>query len=213
MKKTLMDTYDVKPEIYKIKRRTARARALSWVGTGFFVLDLVVLYLLVPIILSHEVDFRNLLYFENPLDVEVFRKCIFAALFFFIAVILWTASFNAQQGTIAFYNEEKITCRCERAFIDILPGQVTSVQQDGDVVRIMYMNRTLTIQSENASQIKERVQDFISAYKYSGNNTVNNSIDPLISAAKIREYKELVDEGIITKEQFDAIVSKITKST
>ena len=59
-----MDTYDVRPEIYKIKRRTARARALSWVGTGFFVLDLVVLYLLVPIILSHEVDFRDILYFK-----------------------------------------------------------------------------------------------------------------------------------------------------
>lgn len=208
-----MDTYDVKPEIYKIKRRTARARALSWVGTGFFVLDLIVLYFLAPIILSQEVDFRNLLYFENHLYVEVFRSCIFAALFFFIAVILWAASYNAQQGTIAFYNEEKITCRCERAFVDLLPGQVSSVQQDGNVVRIMYLNRTLTIQSENASQIRERVQNFISAYNYSGNNIVKNSIDPLVSAAKIREYKELVDEGIITQEQFDAIVSKITKST
>lgn len=207
-----MDTYDVRPEIYKIKRRTARARALSWVGTGFFVLDLVVLYLLVPIILSHEVDFRDILYFKNPLDVIVFRRCIFAALFFLIAVILWAASYNAQQGIIAFYNEEKITCRCERAFVDILPGQVSSVQLEGDVVRIMYLNRTLTIQSEYASQIKDRVQNFISAYKYSGNNIVNNSIDPLVSAAKIREYKELVNDGIITQEQFDAIVSKITKN-
>lgn len=207
-----MDTYDVKPEVFKISRHTARSRALSWVGTGFFVLDLISLYLLVSILVGHGADFRNLLYFKNPVDITVFIRCIFSALFFFIAVILWVASYNAQQGTIAFYNEEKITCRCERTFVDILPGQVSSVLQDGYYVEITYSGKTLTIMSEKAPEITERVQNFINAYKYSGNNTVKNSIDPLISAAKIREYKELVDEGIITQEQFDAIVAKITKS-
>ena len=96
--------------------------------------------------------------------------------------------------------------------MDILPGQVSSVLQDGYYVEITYSGKTLTIMSEKAPEITERVQNFINAYKYSGNNTVKNSIDPLISAAKIREYKELVDEGIITQEQFDAIVAKITKS-
>lgn len=75
-----------------------------------------------------------------------------------------------------------------------MPGQITSVLREGNIVRILYLGKTLTIKSEKASQIKDRVQDFISAYKYSG-NTKPNLTNASVNDDKIaEEQKQLINE-------------------
>ena len=66
----------------------------------------------------------------------------------------------------------------------------------------------MTIKSEKAPKITEKVQDFISAYEYSGKPNVSVSSTSNISADKIREYKQLVDDGIITQEQLNEACKK-----
>ncbi len=206
-----MDVVKTGPEVFEITRRTPRARALSWVGTGLFVTDLLFSYPFVSYFTGLRVKFLDVFKFKTITDVVIYRWSVFAILFLLLAIILWTASHKAQQGTISFC-DDRIICKCERSTIEFLPGQISSVNRNDNVVKINFVGRTLTIKSEKAPRITEKVQDFISAYEYSGRPNVSVSSTSNISADKIREYKQLVDDGIITQEQFDAIIKKITKS-
>lgn len=217
-----MNSWDIvnkEPEVFEITRRTARAGGLSWCGTFFFITGLLCSsYLFCDLNYGRELKIDASKYFaflkklnivrtKTLTDVEAFRWAVFIVLFFLIAIILWVASKKAQRGTISFY-KDKISCICERTFVDLMPGQISSVQREGDVVQIFYLASTLTIKSEKASQITARVQDFISEYKYSSNKPVGEKAPATVSADKIREYKQLVDDGIITQEQFDEIIKK-----
>ena len=220
-----MNSWDIvnkEPEVFEITRHTARAGGLSWCGTFFFVAGLLCSsYLFCDLNSGRGLKLDVGKYFAflkklnivrtRPLtDIEAFRLTVFIVLFFIIAIILWVASKNAQRGTISFY-KDKISCRCERTFVDLMPGQISSVQRDGDVVKIFYLASTLTIKSDKASRITARVQNFISEFKYSSNKSVGEKAPVTVSADKIREYKQLVNDGIISQEQFDEIIKKLTK--
>ena len=205
-----MDNNNEQPDIFFIRRRTPRARGLSWGGTIFFGAGL----------LTSGYYWLMTQRYTNMSEVTMFRFGIFIALFFICAILMWVASSKAQNGTISI-SDELISCKCERTFLDIMPGQVSSVTRYDDVVKIVFCGKTLTIRSEKAPQIEDRVKDFISAYKYSG-NSVNavpvpvavpkaESKNEQLSADKIREYKQLVDDGIISQEQFDQIIEKLTQ--
>ena len=198
-----MNFEDEPQEYYCIRRRTPRSRGLSWGGTIFFVIDLICIYNFMLIYLPT---------ISLPDEVMI-SSGIIIGLFFILAIIMWVASSNAQNGTISFY-ENKISCICERSFIDLAPDQISSVQRDGYVVSIYFSGRKLVFKSDDADKIVDRVQDFISAYKYSGKQKISNPVSSgsaSISADRIREYKELVNDGIITQEQFDQIINKLTK--
>lgn len=205
-----MDNSNEQPDIFFIRRKTPRARGLSWGGTIFFGAGL----------LTSGYFWLMTQRYPNMSGTTTFRFGIFIALFFLCAIIMWVASSKAQNGTISI-SDERISCKCERTFLDIMPGQVSSVTRYDDLVKIVFCGKTLTIRSEKAAQIEDRVKDFISAYKYFG-NLVNVNSTPIvvqkaepkedsISADKIREYKQLVDDGIITQEQFDQIIEKLTQ--
>jgi hypothetical protein len=171
------------PEIFEIRRRTPRSRGLSWAGTIMFAHALIGAYII--FVFSNagaDISFRG-----------AWGLLVFTALFFILALILWGASSSAQNGTLLIY-DDKISCRCERTFIDILPGQITSVLREGDIVRILYLGKTLTIKSEKASQIKDRVQDFISAYKNSGNVKPNDNNASVNEDKNEEDQKQLVNE-------------------
>jgi len=158
--------------------------------------------------------------YSNVSKTITLRFGIFIALFFICAVLMWVASSKTQNGTISI-SDERISCKCERTFLDIMPGQVSSVTRYKNIVKIEFGGQTLTIRSEKASQIEDRVKDFISAYRYSGKlvNAVpvpktvpkTGSKNEQLSTDKIREYKQLVDDGIISQEQFDQIIEKLTQ--
>lgn len=205
-----MDNSNAQPDIFIIRRKTPRSRGFSWGGTVSFGACLAV---------SAQLCYYSLT-FRDISGANAFRFGILIALFFVIAIILWVVSSKSQNGTLSI-SDELISCKCERNFLDIMPGQVTSVTRYDDIVKIAFSGKTLTVKSEKASQIEDRVKDFISAYRYSGNlvTTVptpvavrkTESQNELISADKIREYKKLVDDGIISQEQFDQIIEKITQ--
>lgn len=205
-----MDNSNAQPDIFIIRRKTPRSRGFSWGGTACFGACLATAGYFCFYYLT----------FQDISEATAFRFGVFIALFFVVAIILWVSSSKSQNGTLSI-SDELISCKCERNFLDIMPGQVTSVTRYDDIVKIAFSGKTLTIRSEKASQIEDRVKDFISAYRYSGNlvTTVptpvavrkTESQNELISADKIREYKKLVDDGIISQEQFDQIIEKITQ--
>lgn len=217
-----MDVVKKGPETFEITRRTARARGFSWCGTVFFALGLLCSgYLFFDLNSNRglKLDFSWFLKLLKKMKIErkpltnlqAVQVSIFIVLFFLIAIIFWVASKKAQKGTISFC-DGKISCRCERTFVDLMPGQISSVERYGDVVKIYYLSSVLAIRSEKAAQIEDRVKDFINEYKFSNNITTSEKNNIPVSADRIREYKQLVDEGIITKEQFDEIIKKMTKA-
>ena len=191
-------TFD-KTEIFEITRRTPRARAFSWIGTALFGFCLCCSAQVVFLFIS-ETSHKNLM----------IRFVIAAVVAFVFAICFWITSHQAQKGTITISND-KISCKCERALVEMMPEEVTSVQREGDEIIIYFSRRKLVIKSDKASQIENRVKDFISAYKYSDRSTAKTESQGIVSADKIREYKQLVDDGIISQEQFDQIINKITK--
>lgn len=214
-------TFD-KTEIFEITRRTARAACLSWCGTACFVAGILFSsYLFFDLNTGRGLKLDSSRYFDflkrmnvirvRPLtNIEVFRWSILISLLFVLTVILWVASKRAQRGTISISNE-KISCICERTFVYLMPGQISSVQRNGDRIKIFYLASTLTIKSQKAPQIEDRIKDFINAYKYSDKHVSVDQTANSVDTGKIREYKQLVDDGIISQEQFDQIINKITK--
>ncbi len=217
-----MDLDNKEPDVFEITRYTARAAGLSWCGTFFFVTGLLASsYLFFDLNSDRGLKIDASKYFEllrklnivrnRPLtDVEVFRWSVFIVLFFILAIILWVASKNAQRGTIMFF-DDRISCKCERTFVDLMPGQISSVRREANVVKITYLASTLTIKSDKAALIADRVQNYVNEHKFSVNKTDIENDSITVSPEKIREYKQLVEEGIITQDQFDEIIKKLTK--
>ena len=92
-----------------------------------------------------------------------------------------------------------------------MPGQISSVHREANVVKITYLASTLTIKSDKAALIADRVQNFVNEHKFFVNKMDIENDSITVSPEKIREYKQLVEEGIITQDQFDEIIKKLTK--
>lgn len=81
------------------------------------------------------------------------------------------------------------------------------------MIKIVFSGKTLTLVSDRATEITKNVNAFISAY--SNNEFMQTAPEPAantqsLSPEDIRKYKQLVDEGIITQEQFDEIIKRNT---
>ena len=180
-------TFD-KTEIFEITRRTARAACLSWCGTACFVAGILFSsYLFFDLNTGRGLKLDSSRYFDflkrmnvirvRPLtNIEVFRWSILISLLFVLTVILWVASKRAQRGTISISNE-KISCICERTFVYLMPGQISSVQRNGDRIKIFYLASTLTIKSQKAPQIEDRIKD---EYKGHAKQTHHYEVELLV---------------------------------
>lgn len=187
--------------VYYTKRRTPSARGKSWVGTLLFIFSFPALFVLAAMNAG-----RSALLIPGIMILG--------------GIIFWIISGVEQNGTISFY-DNKIVHKCRREVFELYPGQVSSVSQSGKVVKIIFSGKTLTFVSDNADQITQSVDSFISTYA-PANTGYAAPVAPVVSIApvntsapvsdkteEIRKYKQLVDDGVITQEQFDAILKKM----
>ena len=182
-----MDNSSRAPLTYNVKRRTPEARGKSWIGTIFFGIGLLI---------SSSLMLMMTLGSGSP--------------FIVLGIVFWTKSNTSQNGTITFY-DDRIVYHCRNEKFVLLPGQVSHVTQSGTLIKIVFSGKTLTLVSDRASEITRNVNAFISAY--AGNNAAPQTAQApantqSISPDDIRKYKQLVDEGIITQEQFNEIIKK-----
>lgn len=195
---------------YRIKRRTPRARGLSWAGTILFILTIPAIFLAISL---------GRFFTETQIMLFIGGMFILVAL----AIAFWIMSGVAQNGVLSFY-DDRIVSSCGYEKFEMMPGQVSAAMQSGNVVKIVFSGRTLTLVSFQAAEIVSNVNAFIAAY--SGAVTgpaapVAVPVAPVAAAPaapatpvvdkaeEIRKYKQLVDDGVISQEQFDAIIKKM----
>ncbi len=193
---------------YRIKRRTPRARGLSWAGTILFILT-------IPAIFS-AIVFGP---FSTDTQIMMYIGGIFVL--FALAIAFWIMSGVAQNGVLSFY-DDRIVSSCGYEKFEMMPGQVSAAMQSGNVVKIVFSGRTLTIVSIQAAEIVSNVNAFIAAYSGAVTGPAAPAAVPVAApvaaapaapvvdkAEEIRKYKQLVDDGVISQEQFDAIIKKM----
>ncbi|MCR5805273.1 MAG: SHOCT domain-containing protein [Clostridia bacterium] len=201
-----MENTNQAPLTYAVKRRTPEARRKSWIGTAFFGIGLLYFAILMLLMtLGSGSPFSSL---TGGSGLELF----FSVPFIVLGIVFWTKSNNSQNGTINFYND-KIVYHCRSEKYVLLPGQISHVSQSGTMIKIVFSGKTLTLVSDRATEITKNVNAFISAY--SNNEFMQTAPEPAantqsLSPEDIRKYKQLVDEGIITQEQFDEIIKRNT---
>ena len=148
---------------------------------------------------------------------------IIVSLILIVTGILIAAESGQKTGSIVI-DQNQIRYQCKKEKIAFLPGQITSVLQEGNVVSIAYQGKTLKVVVPKAAELVSNINAFIEAYpandtQVSAHNVSNdagkqggietqpvNILDPVT----IREYKKLVDDGVISQEQFEEIVRKNT---
>ena len=199
---------------YRIKRRTPRARGLSWAGTILFILT-------IPAIFSAIVF--------GPFSTDTQIMIYFGGIFilFALAIAFWIMSGVSQNGVLSFY-DDRIVSSCGYEKFEMMPGQVSAAMQSGNVVKIVFSGRTLTLVSFQAAEIVSNVNAFIAAYSGAVTGPAAPAAAPVAApvapvaaapaapaapvvdkAEEIRKYKQLVDDGVISQEQFDAIIKKM----
>lgn len=213
--------------VFRTQRRTPSARGKSWAGTILFIL-------IIPVTVIFSVLFYNNLNSFGGFIVVIVPCAMLA-----MAIVCWARSGIEQNGTLSFYDDRIVhICRQER--FDMLPGQITSASYGGNVVKIVFSGKTLTLVSSQAAEIVQNVNAFISAYPFAGTNygapvapapmvPVATPMTPVAApvaapvapapaapaapvvdkAEEIRKYKQLVDDGVISQEQFDAIIQRM----
>ena len=194
--------------VYNTKRRTPSARGKSWAGTLLVVFTLPALIVMVYVVSA-----------SRGSAVVAF---LIPAVMLGLGIFFWVRSGIEQNGTISFY-DNKIVHKCRNEVFELLPGQISSVSQSGNVVKIVFSGKTLTFVSNQASMITQNINAFIAAY-VPGNAGYAVPAAPVAQAApvaptpaapvvdkaeEIRKYKQLVDDGVISQEQFDAIIKKM----
>ena len=197
--------------VYNTKRRTPSARGKSWAGTILVVFSVPTLIVMVYVLSASRGS--AVIAFMIP------------AVMLGLGIFFWVRSGIEQNGTISFY-DNKIVHKCRNEVFELLPGQISSVAQSGNVVKVIFSGITLTFVSAQATQITQNINAFIAAYA-PGNAGYAVPAAPVAPVAQpapvvpapaapavdkadeIRKYKQLVDDGVISQEQFDAIIKKM----
>lgn len=193
---------------YRIKRRTPRARGLSWAGTILFILIIPAIFLAISL---------GRFFTETQIMLYIGGMFILVAL----AIAFWIMSGVSQNGVLSFY-DDRIVSVCGYEKFEMMPGQVSAAMQSGNVVKIVFSGKTLTLVSFQAAEIVSNVNAFIAAYSGAVTGPAAPAAAPVAApvapapaapvvdkAEEIRKYKQLVDDGVISQEQFDAIIKKM----
>lgn len=207
-----MENTNTPRAVYNTKRRTPSARGKSWAGTLCFFFGAIAFLgiLAFGIIRSNEAILIWMLVSVVPIV---------------LGIVFWARSGVEQNGTISFY-DDRIVHKCRNEVFEFFPGQISSVVQSGNVVKIVFAGKTLTFVSVQAAIITQNINAFISAYAPGNAGYAAPAAAPVAAPAaapapaapaapavdkaeEIRKYKQLVDDGVISQEQFDAIIKKM----
>ena len=208
-----MENTNSKPLEFVVFRRNPRDGWKVPVGVGLIITGIVQALLLGYIAYVAQLEFLS----------GVAGIAILVSVILIVIGILIAAESGQKTGSIVI-DQNQIRYQCKKEKIVFLPGQITSVLQEGNVVSIAYQGKTLKVIVPKAAELVSNINAFIEAYP--ANNTQvsapNASYDAgkqgeieiqpvnILDPVTIREYKQLVDDGVISQEQFEEIVRKNT---
>ena len=208
-----MENTNSKPLEFVVFRRNPREGWKVPVGIGLIVTGIVQALLLGYIAYVAQLEFLS----------GVAGIAILVSVILIVTGILIAAESGQKTGSIVI-DQNQIRYQCKKEKIVFLPGQITSVLQEGNIVSSAYQGKTLKVVVPKATELVSNINAFIEASpandtQVSVYNVTNdagqqggietqpvNILDPVT----IREYKKLVDDGVISQEQFEEIVRKNT---
>lgn len=208
-----MENTNSKPLEFVVFRRNPRDGWKVPVGIGLIITGIIQSLLMVYIAYVAQLEFLS----------GVAGIAILVSVILIVTGILIAAESGQKTGSIVI-DQNQIRYQCKKEKIVFLPGQITSVLQEGNVVSIAYQGKTLKVVVPKAAELVSNINAFIEACpanntQVSAPNASNdvgkqgevetqpvNILDPVT----IREYKKLVDDGVISQEQFEEIVRKNT---
>ena len=208
-----MENTNSKPLEFVVFRRNPRDGWKVPVGIGLIITGIIQGLLMCYIAYVAQLEFLS----------GVAGIAMLVSVILIVTGILIAAESGQKTGSIVI-DQNQIRYQCKKEKIVFLPGQITSVLQEGNVVSIAYQGKTFKVIVPKAAELVSNINAFIEACpanntQVSAPNAFNdvgkqgevetqpvNILDPVT----IREYKKLVDDGVISQEQFEEIVRKNT---
>lgn len=208
-----MENTNSKPLEFVVFRRNPRDGWKVPVGIGLIITGIIQGLLMCYIVYVAQLEFLS----------GVAGIALLVSVILIVTGILIAAESGQKTGSIVI-DQNQIRYQCKKEKIVFLPGQITSVLQEGNVVSIAYQGKTFKVIVPKAAELVSNINAFIEACpanntQVSAPNASNdvgkqgevetqpvNILDPVT----IREYKKLVDDGVISQEQFEEIVRKNT---
>lgn len=196
------------PQSFDIKRRTPGARAKLIIGRIAIVVSFLLIAVFVAIVSSGAAG-----------EGVAFIPLGIAAPVIIVGIVLCASSNNSMNGTMTFLKDKAIyQCGDER--FEIIPDKITAAHRSYEKVLIVFSGIKLRIVSEQAPEIMHCLDVMVNPSDRSEAEEAPDAADrdeptsteraALIDPNILREYKKLVDEGVLSQEQFDEIVRKNT---
>ncbi|MBR6987694.1 MAG: hypothetical protein IKH82_06465 [Clostridiales bacterium] len=198
--------------VYNVRRHTPSATGNKGCGTIFFAAAILLVILFV-FALINKID---------PILKKALMYFLISAVLALIGFLIFLYTNVSWSGTLKFYND-RIEYRLNngREQFTILPGQLSKiVLVNNGIIKIVFGRTTLPLDTRQAREIADKLNEFIAAHPYPVYTAypVNAMPAPApvqapaapparLNPEEIRGYRKLVEDGVITDEQFNKIIS------
>lgn len=192
------------PEVFEVKRQIKGSNTRGLIGFIFFVLGIISIVLLVTIATKTGAGSGIIAFFSSLIII-----------FFIIGSVLQIKS--SENGELMFQQDIMIYKNAKQS-IEIHPKDIKVAQRKGELIKIVAAGRTIVFTSDKSEAIADKIRCFLDT-ETDDDNVELDAVDsktlvntdektPAQKADSLREYKKLVDDGVITQEQFDEFVKK-----
>lgn len=210
---------DKDSSVFEVTRRIRGSKAKSIVGFVLFIFGLAFLIGLISLACSGSADSGLIVCF-----------IILTTLSFIIGAVLQTR--KSEEGTLTFY-PDKIVFSGNKTKMELYASEIRVAQKKADVLKIVAANTTLVVIADQAEAIALKIRELLHTAdgddgvtateqtpeidneqpqenaEEESSTEADTASTPAEKADALREYKKLVDEGVLTQEQFEEIVKKI----
>ena len=210
---------DKDSSVFEVTRRIRGSKAKSIVGFVLFIFGLAFLIGLISLACSGSADSGLIVCF-----------IILTTLSFIIGAVLQTR--KSEEGTLTFY-PDKIVFSGNKTKMELYASEIRVAQKKADVLKIVAANTTLVVIADQAEAIALKIRELLHTAdgddgvtateqtpeidneqpqenaEEESSTEADTASTPAEKADALREYKKLVDEGVLTQEQFEEIVKKM----
>ena len=210
---------DKDSSVFEVNRRIRGSKAKSIVGFVLFIFGLAFLIGLISLACSGSADSGLIVCF-----------IILTTLSFIIGAVLQTR--KSEEGTLTFY-PDKIVFSGNKTKMELYASEIRVAQKKADVLKIVAANTTLVVIADQAEAIALKIRELLHTAdgddgvtateqtpeidneqpqenaEEESSTEADTASTPAEKADALREYKKLVDEGVLTQEQFEEIVKKM----
>ena len=210
---------DKDSSVFEVTRRIRGSKAKSIVGFVLFIFGLAFLIGLISLACSGSADSGLIVCF-----------IILTTLSFIIGAVLQTR--KSEEGTLTFY-PDKIVFSGNKTKMELYASEIRVAQKKADVLKIVAANKTLVVIADQAEAIALKIRELLHTAdgddgvtateqtpeidneqpqenaEEESSTEADTASTPAEKADALREYKKLVDEGVLTQEQFEEIVKKM----